>query len=300
MDPNETQKSTEKINSQPVVLRTFSSDLADAIKSGEASMVKIAMAEQKKKEAEYENFSPQSKKNKFFIMGSSVLVALGIIGIGFYFLYGRSQPEQVVNTTPQFQSLIYANQNKGYDLTDLERNQVQNIIQNEIKNASVGNNEILNMYFITKDNVNATKLNSQQFFTAIGASIPGRAARTLANDFMLGIHKGTVSDKNTPFILLNTTDYDSMYAGMLEWEPKMMDDFFIMFNISVAGDKNYLLTKSFQDGTFRNIDIRTLLDKDGNTVIMYGFINPRTVIITASQETFAEVMNRYNASRLER
>jgi hypothetical protein len=101
-------------------------------------------------------------------------------------------------------------------------------------------------------------------------------------------------------MLLNTSDYDNMYAGLLEWEKKMVDDFFTMFDISVSGERAYLLAKPFQDTTIRNIDVRTLLDKDGKTILLYGFVNQNTVIITTTQETFAEIMTRYNASRIRR
>jgi len=298
---NFVDKSTKKINSRPTVLRTFSSDMAEAIKSGEASVVKIAMAEQKKKTAEYENFSPASRKNKAFIAGSSVLVALGIIAVGYYFLYMRKDATpKVTDSTPQIQSLVYADENKGYDVTGLLKNQVQTMIKNDVEKVTLKDGGVLYMYFITKSGDVATKLGAQAFFTTVASSIPGRASRSLQNEFMVGVHKGVSSGANTPFMLLNTSDYDNMYAGLLEWEKKMVDDFFTMFDISVSGERAYLLAKPFQDTTIRNIDVRTLLDKDGKTILLYGFVNQNTVIITTTQETFAEIMTRYNASRIRR
>jgi hypothetical protein len=114
---------------------------------------------------------------------------------------------------------------------------------------------------------------------------------------MLGLHKTTT---NHPFILVTTTDYDNAYAGLLEWEKKMVDDFFLMFSISVGGDKTYLLTKSFQDTTIQNIDARILLDNSGGTVILYAFLNPKTILITDNEATFKEVLARLAVGTVKR
>jgi hypothetical protein len=296
--------SAEEIVSRPQTLRTFSSDMAEAVRSGEASVVKIALAEQKKKTQEYENFSPKSTKNKFFITASSILVGLGLLALAYFVVYPKLFTK-TVDTAPtqnpnEPTSIIFADVHKGFDITGLLKEKVQTTIKNEINNQTLKDNGIADLYFITESNGKKSFVGTSQFFTAVGSSIPGRALRALAPTFMLGIFKGPAPAKNQPFILLNTTTFDSTYAGLLEWESDMVDDFFIMWNIPIGGERNYLLTKDFQDSTFKNLDVRMLLDKNGSSVLMYGFINKDTVLITTTQDTFAEIANRYNSSHVRK
>lgn len=288
--------STEVANA-PRGLRTFSSDMAEAVRSGEATVVKIAMAEQKKQQKEYENFSPKSGKNKAFIVGGIIMLALGVGAFGYIAFTRTSKTPSAVPDTTATTSLIFANTNKGFDVTGFTKDKLSTAIKNESGKAVLENGAIENIYFLENGTTGRQLVTAQRFFTILGTSIPGRLSRALSGEFMLGIHKTTT---NHPFILVTSTDYDSAYAGLLEWEKKMVDDFFLTFSISIGGDKAYLISKSFQDTTIQNIDARILLDNSGSTVLLYAFLNPKTIVITDNEATFKEVLARLAVGTVKR
>ena len=67
----------------PHAIRTYASDLAEVMRTKQGSVVKIALAEQARRDIDEANASPTSKKNIFLALGALILIA---IGIGIFFL----------------------------------------------------------------------------------------------------------------------------------------------------------------------------------------------------------------------
>ncbi len=294
------EKLQDEKNAQPKPkiqgLRTFSSDMAQAVRSGEASIVKIAIAEQKKKQA-YENFSPTSAKNKFFIIGSISLLVLGALILVYFFVFANKTTVEKVPVEEKVGTLVFANENKTFDVTDLAKDKVQTIIKNEIKNATIEEGQAINLFFIESTTGGKKTVRGGDFIKKIGSTAPGIFTRALTGEYMMGIYKET---ENEPFIIFQNNNFNNTYAGLLEWESTMVDDFFIMFSIPVGGTESYILTKGFQDTTLKNIDVRQLLSNTGETVLIYGFLDEETMVLTTTESAFTELYDRYTDSKIER
>jgi hypothetical protein len=66
-----------------------------------------------------------------------------------------------------------------------------------------------------------------------------------------------------------------------------------LYNINVAGENSYLLSKPFQDSVLKNQDARVLYDNQGQVVMLYLFVNNDDLIIIAKDESAVlEILNR--------
>ncbi len=110
---------------------------------------------------------------------------------------------------------------------------------------------------------------------------------------MTGVYQSVdANSKPHLFFLFQTKDYNQSYAGMLNWEKTLFDDFFVLFNIDISGDHNSLFEKQWKDIILNNKDARVLYDIDGKSVLYYMFINKNTFIITDSEDTIKEASLR--------
>ena len=75
-------------------LRTIATDMARAVREQELSVIKIALAEQKKREAIEEYNAPTSKKNLSYIFGSLIFIALAGGVIWYFYLKPSSDEEK--------------------------------------------------------------------------------------------------------------------------------------------------------------------------------------------------------------
>ncbi len=112
--------------------------------------------------------------------------------------------------------------------------------------------------------------------------------RSFDAPYMLGVYS---FDRNAPFIILGTTDYATSYAGMLGWETDAVSDVGSLFNISPETFASS--TPVFQDEAFRNEDLRVLKDGNGNTILLYSFLDKNTLLITSNENIFTAILGKY-------
>ncbi|MBP6856202.1 MAG: hypothetical protein KBC49_00950, partial [Candidatus Pacebacteria bacterium] len=274
----------------PKSIRTYQSDMADAVRMNEGSVIKIAVAEQERKAREQQVEIKSERVSNVFAIGG-VLLALVAIGVLGYSIIATREKEIVVTGTPLNQSLI---RNDGTEALVISGKNKQEIAKEFYEIASVlkeKKNGVFNINPIEDDTTQKTRPTAKDFFTALQTSMPGPLYRSLSDEYMLG--SISLEEKGSPFIILKPTSFDYAYSGMLQWEKKMVDDFFILYNINVAGENSYLLSKPFQDSVLKNQDARVLYDNQGQVVMLYLFVNNDDLIIIAKDESAVlEILNR--------
>lgn len=268
-------------------LRTFQGDIQNAIENKHASVSTIAIAEQKRREQTGEP-GPSvgtAVKNNLMLYVGGVLVCLGLISVtAIYYLWPRNEAVQV----GQVQSLIpYASQttidasldHKAFITAARDRKLSFSGTPNEIQQINV---------------VGADKqpVRIDRITPLLGPTMPAALARSFGTQYMLGIY---AFDSNQPFIILTTDDYGASYAGMLKWETTMTDDLGPLFGIEPAGTST---TYTFQDEAVRNKDLRIIKDKNNKTVLLYSFVDKKTLIITANETIFGALLGKYVSSQL--
>jgi len=87
----------------------------------------------------------------------------------------------------------------------------------------------------------------------------------------------------TPFIIIKGTNFDTLFAGILEWEKKIQSDFSPLFGTS-------RIIVPFTDALASNKNIRTLQNVEGDDVIVYTFIDQNTILITTKREVLGLIL----------
>jgi len=279
------------------VIETYASDMAEAIRTEEGTVIKAALAEEKKREIEAEAKSPRGKKNMTYILGGAVFVILAIVIVALVATH-TSAPNPV-SQNQGGQPLIYADQNKNIDVTNLSKEQIAAAVSNEEKIGTVPAGTIENIIF-TESGTNGA-IGSVQFFQSIGSTVPPSLLRALGDTYMLGVYHPAVSAggdmAGKPFIILPVTSRDGAFLGMKTWEKTMLDDLFLLFGTDVSGTRASLFQAPFTDTLLQNLNARVLYDDASNPVLLYVFANDSTLVITDDTATLAEVLNRLRAEK---
>lgn len=291
MEANKPQPNDKEIK----VLRTYTSDMADAIRTNEVSVIKIALAEKEKREKEevYQKAEGTNTSKTFLVIGGIILIAIAIAGS--YFLIQKKK----TNETPQtrinnIDTFISYDSNIYIDVTNTTSiSELSNIINQE----QTANSGLIKALFLTKKINNAPSLlTSQNFLSLIKSTAPGALIRSLSDKFLLGKYANkksvTPNDKTTMFLIFQTTDYNQAYASMLVWEKTILKDLFVLFNIPITGSDNPIFEKSWQDIIINNRDARVLYGENGEGLLYYIFVNKNNFIITTNIDALKEIITR--------
>lgn len=123
---------------------------------------------------------------------------------------------------------------------------------------------------------NGTPTGPGRIFDVLALSAPGNMLRSV-NALTLGVAR-----REDPFIVMKFASFDTVFAGMLEWESAILKDFAPLFGPTSQ-------TNSI-DSRINNRDVRVLIDDNGNDRIVYGFIDKNTLLITTDREAYMTVV----------
>lgn len=123
---------------------------------------------------------------------------------------------------------------------------------------------------------------SEEIMRVLAWNAPGTFTRGLGKYMMFGVVNGTI---DAPFIIVQSTNFDVAFAGMLSWERNMSDDLAPLFGESLPN-------VGFTDALTSNRSIRILKEADGKERIVYGFVNKNLIVITTSTEALAKIIER--------
>lgn len=307
-------KATEEKNiSKQSIVRTYKSDVEEAIKMDRVSSMDIAIAEEKKRQ-KYQPIvppddAPKSRKAIFFII-SLLFVFAGIGAFNFNYIKEKVSLAPAPKKTFEIVALITADSNAELNLSELSKKDADDSLFELINLADIKPNSIQNIY-ITKsiiENGKETKklMESKEFLPLISSKIPDILLRSLSPEYMIGNHSW---NGNQPFIILKTDSYENAFAGMLSWEKNIAGDLSALFprNIPPSTQEGTTTTeqilsykKDFEDVLVKNKDARALRDETGNIFLIYALPDKKTVIITSNTETLAELFDRLIRARTVR
>jgi hypothetical protein len=278
-----------KRNSHIQPVRTFSSDLADAVREHGGSVVKIAIAENEKKQKEYQEASITSRKNIIFSTLGIILFVGAIVG-GVWVYKIKTKPVEVVQTPAPQSSLVFSENNQIIDVVDasaMESASLLTSINAIVASPNIQSGTIKNIV-ITQ---NKLSISASQFLGAVRIEhAPTDFLRYLSNEYMLGTY--LYNDSNL-FLILKGGAHDFLLAGMLEWEPFMLTDFAPLFGIDVTGTNARLLDTKWSDVVLDNHDARAVLDTAGKPVFFYSFIDPNTILFAKNPKIITTLVSRF-------
>lgn len=226
------------------ILRTYESDVADAMERKKTSVLTMAMAEQQRSVG---NDSISNKKEasdvgpNLFKVLIGVLLIFGGIGGGYY-LYMKS-PLAPLPPAPAgtviIPGVVLPNTQKIIPIDNLDQSGLIRAINNEKNTSSkVGDLHEVILSFVDRDGVQK-RVTGQQFINAIGFTVPDILERSTGVKFMLAYVK--TLDMNgqavsSPVLIFTNTFFQNAFAGMLRWEGDLANQFDRVFTIRRADE----------------------------------------------------------------
>lgn len=249
---------------------------------------------------------------RWLILGTLLLLLLGTGTIGFVLYRGRIlAPTTPILTAP----LLLSSYQEKIVLKDPSSNPFLKEVERVKKDPRFALGTIVAVVPVT------TKVDGQKekeelidTYTLLTNLLNTRASpallRSFDPDFTFAFYERPLGAEG--FLILTSNYYESSYAEMLQWEPFMRAD---IKNIlleekapsvstpaavgNASASSTGVFTEppdKFEDMVLKNRDVRVLKDKTGTVILIYGFLNRKTLIIARSIETFNEVVGRLTAN----
>lgn len=289
MDENEKQSNNKDLK----VLRTYTSDMAEAIRNNEMSVIKIALAEKEKREQEgiYQKAEGTNITKILFIVGGIIFIAAAIVG-SYFLIQDKKETPLITKINPEtfisYNSKSYIDVTNTTDILELSKT---------IKQQRQANFGLIEALFLTKKiNEIPEILTSKDFFSLIKTTAPEILIRSLSDRYLFGKYSNPSAtneqDKSATFLILETTDYSRAYVSMLDWEKTMLKDLFILFEINTSKLNKEIFEKPWSDIIVNNKDARVLYGEYGEGILYYVFVNKNSFVIANNAEALKEVITR--------
>ena len=224
-------------------LRTYEEDIKNALDNGNITTTDIVLAEQKKrislekKEQESKLFAeaaPAQPKRIPMIVGGIALLIVGGGALYYAFTFGvpffQKDSRPITVTTPIATGSINPDNTLSVSTENKTLREIVGEIREHIKKSSLSNRDGLVIFNITKNIESVSegvttnrdeKISTEDLFSIIESRAPESLVRSFDSNFILGAHQRDVPE---PFILLKSNSFEQSFAGMLAWEPNMVDD----------------------------------------------------------------------------
>lgn len=293
-------------------IETYNSDVAQAIKKNSVSAMQIALAEQKKQQDRQfastivEDEKPHSLLIKILFGGLFlVIIILGYLWWAGYLTPKAGTVQTQDNTVPVQQTVspIKIEQRQIIPIDGKDSISIKNDI-NKVKNGNIDSATVKEMVLGTQSTNGSVKsVSSADLFARLDTHAPTQLVRSLGSDYIMGVYG---SYPRETFIIFNVKSYDNAFAGMLNWESYINEDIGTIFDRgttqSVKSGTSSSMTNQrvFTDKILFNKDTRILNNTDGQTKMLYSFIDPKTLIVVSSETGLRELISRLTTGKITR
>jgi hypothetical protein len=291
--PEENQR-LNLLDEGPKTLKTYSSDVAEAIRNNEGSVIRVALAEKSRAEYATAREVAQGTRGKklYWGIGGAIFT---ILASALIFLITKNdsanQPVKQEFKDPEafvsYEDISYLDISRSvssFDLITLIKSETAQSLQtNAIKNI---------ILYIKDDNGQANFVGSRNFVSLAGFNMPDALIRSLNEDFMIGVYKNPESNTSHTFLMFSSKDYSISYLAMLNWEKSLFEDMFNLFSINISSETKNILENRWQDILVENKDARFVLGREEKPVLLYSFLNKNYFVITDDASVLKEINTR--------
>ncbi|KND50225.1 MAG: hypothetical protein AB198_02740 [Parcubacteria bacterium C7867-003] len=266
-------------------LRTYQGDVQEAIEKNKYSSTTILVTEQKRKlespvDPEKENQINKNRNKTFIILGVALIV-IGLVSISTLY-YIKSNEK--INVEQRTKSIITFSEEKTIDIGTT--NEIDFALK--VKELSNSWNMAVNSVLYLNLLINGNEAGVENTLSLVAPNMPPSLVRSFGEKYMFGIYS---FDTNEPFIILTVNDFSLAYPGMLKWEKDLVKDLGGMFG-AVVSENASTSTPVFTDETVKNKDLRVARDSSGNPILLYSFIDRKTLIITKNQNILSALVDK--------
>jgi hypothetical protein len=281
---------------------SYSTDFADRIDEQHASAFAVLGAEN---EVRAKPVVQKKKRGLLPIIagGILILVGLGAAGAAYHFLL-QNTPVVALPMTPEIVTTDAKVSISGGGPTLMAA-------LAGVANQPTTSGEVIMTYIneatTTKEGVEEAPGTGGDLITALDLPAPDILIRNIDPSSMVGV----VNDgsQTAPFFALRVLSYERTFAGMLEWEPTIGNDLSVLYPpypapvtaasttaSSTAPVYAPQYVPSFIDEVVDNHNARALKDAHGNTLIIYGYADPQTLIIARDEKAFTLLISRLQSN----
>jgi hypothetical protein len=226
------------------------------------------------------------------ILALFVVLAFGL-GVGAYALVGTKVTSSILestNDTAMAMSPKITNEDIDILLSDSSRAQVLVDVSITFGKTYLPEGGVRKVQFLVKGEEGVMRpATVKEFFQAIN-KFPGYDAlvRSLDTPLLYEIGSdGTLVGK----ITLVSRSYANTFAEMLDWESALAQDILPVLHPEFTQNKlKEIEGRLFRDERIGDIDARILRDALGNVLVVYGFVDNKTLVIAGGKGMFASVI----------
>jgi len=263
-------------------IRTYESDVREAVQDRGVSALGIRLAEKRRKRARGEDvidISRAKHRRDKIIASIIILILVGIGALGIFIYLGGEETVQVPEVV-MIKSLIPAEKEVVLGIKDLSIDAIDQTMREVSADAILPKGSILNISILDRNK----KIETGDLLEILGATPPSSFLRTLDDEFMLGL----ISElKDNPFLILKSRSFAHAFSGMLAWEKDLVSDLGSLLRGAPS------LQPPFEDLIISNRDTRVIKDTVGNIFFIYSIIDNETILITTDNEVFETVVESY-------
>lgn len=291
VDNSDKKTSPKKVG---IGIRTYAADIANIMREEKGSIIKIALAEQERRQNLKEKRDPTSTKNLIVILLGITFIVAGVL-IFVYFIVNRDNPV-TVNTPVSGPSLIYSENQTQIDMSSLTRGNFFKAIHSNMDGGFAENGTITNLMITTPTSIGRAPVGIFPFFDKLGIKAPDAIKNLMSQVFMLGVY--TDDGEGNLFLIFKVSDFNASFSAMKEWEVSLANDLVRLFRIDPQSFEGDIFLKEFKSDVVFNKQARNLYDDSGSLVLSYVYIDGNTIIITNDAESVEEVIKRINSQSI--
>ena len=266
----------------PQPIRTYESDVAEALKRKGSSAITIAIAENERESREEKivNEHPSQAGKKILIVLLSLIFVGGGVAGGYY-LYLKSplvpdpRAEPIIKlpsiVTPDFQiSVPVGNISLALASSTAEVGKITEYIPTHAVGSTTA------------------RVTGSEFREIMRFEMTDTLKRALTDKWMIGKYE------NSAFIIFNTDFFQNAFAGMLKWEQTMPEELasLLGYQYSLEYSQEYSAGGRFVDKIIKNRDTRQYMANNGEIIFLYSFIDKNTIIIGANETIIPVLLER--------
>lgn len=241
---------------------------------------------QKPIERSYSSYDEHKEMHLGKIILVLILVLVLGLSIGAYALIG-TRSSMLADTAATTTHPLVTSEDTDIMLSDSPRAQILADIAIVFGKTVLPEGGVRKIRFLVKDERGGSRpATVKEFFKAVNKFSGSDAlVRSLDSSFVyeVGSDAGLVGK-----LTLLTRSYPNTFAHMLDWESAMSQDLLPILHPELT-QNNIKETEGriFRDERIGDIDARILRDALGNVLIVYGFIDSKTLVITGGIRIFA-------------
>lgn len=286
---NNTPKKTEGS------IRTYASDIAEMMRKEKGSIIKIALAEQQRREMYKKQRDPTSTKNIIIIFLGIILI-LGGIMIFVFSIVNRAKPVDVTVFSSNLPTFLFTESQVHIDMTELNRSELINLIQLHQADDTLVKDTIKNIFISYSFNNAQTQVPFAVFLQKLGINIPTPMYSNLDSSFMLGVYG--LDGPNELFTIFKVKDFNEAFLSMREWESSMLSELVRLYDIDTSSYGKVIFSKEFETEILYNKEARLLRDSSGKILLSYVFLDKETIMVTTEAGSLDEILKRINLKTL--